>query len=1183
MLRSLQTFFAFLLVAAGLLAQTMKAPDITKTPTLYVVPYAHLDTQWRWEFPQSISEYLLKTMRVNFYLMDKYPHYVFNWAGANRYRLMKEYFPADYAKIKRYVDTGQWYPAGSSMEEGDVNLPSAEAIIRQVLYGNDYFRKEYGKASAEYMLPDCFGFPASLPSILAHTGVKGFSTQKLSAAWQPAPKVGGPNSPEDTPEGIPFNVGIWEGPDGKTVIAALNPGAYSSGIRGDLSKEPTTAMAGGRGGEQDWVKRIALDGKVTGVFADYHYIGTGDIGGSVDEPSVRILEAIVTKGKAPLPPPFAGRGGRGPEEPAPAPGPEIQMGDGPVHVISSAADQMFLDIDPEMTSRMPRYKGDLELINHSAGSLTSQAYHKRWNRKNEVLADGAEKASLAAEWLGGRPYPRERLNNAWTLVMGGHFHDTGAGTATPRSYEFAQNDDVIAMNQFAGVLTSATEAVASGMNTQTKGIPVVVYNSLNVAREDVVEAAVSLPAGTAAVRVTGPDGKEVPAQWQDGKVVFVAKAPSVGYAVYDVEPASTPSASTLKATVPPGGGRGAFGGFGGRGGAEVGERSIENARYKVALNGEGDVSSIYDKSVGKELLSAPIRLAISSDHPSRWPAWNMDFDQEQAPPRNYVSGGLVRIKENGPARVTLEVNRSSEGSKFTQTVSLAAGDAGNRVEFGAAIDWATLYANLKATFPLSASNLNATYNWGVGTIERPNASERQFEVASHQWIDLTDKSGAYGATILTDCKNGSDKPNDNTIRLTLVRSPGTDAQYTDQANQDWGHHDIVFGIAGHKGGWREAQTDWQGYRLNAPLTAFETTRHSGTLGREFSLLKIDDPHIQAMALKKAEESDEVILRMVEMDGKPAQSVRVTFAGPITAAREVNGQELPAAPATVSNGALVTSFTGYQLRTFALKLGAAPAKVPAVESQPVTLAYDLAVASNDDTPSSTGFDGKGNSMPAEMLPSELTFNDVKFKLAPAGAGQQNAVAAKGQAIDLPAGNFNRVYLLAAASDGDAKASFQVGDRTVELNIEDWGGFIGQWDTRVWKNNPYTDKDWAVSATHAVWDPDPAKQRTQGHRNWSPRYPEDYVGLKPGFIKRADLAWYCSHHHTPEGLNQPYEYSYLFAYAIDLPAAARTLKLPNNDRIKVLAVSMAQEGPEVKPAQPLYDTLGSEEARTMPAAR
>src|ERR1700731_5496710 len=97
-----------------------KAPDITKVPTLYVVPYAHLDTQWRWEMPQTISEYLLKTLKVNFDYIDKYPHYVFNWSGSNRYRLMKEYYPSDYAKLKQYVAKGNWYPAGSSVEEGDV-------------------------------------------------------------------------------------------------------------------------------------------------------------------------------------------------------------------------------------------------------------------------------------------------------------------------------------------------------------------------------------------------------------------------------------------------------------------------------------------------------------------------------------------------------------------------------------------------------------------------------------------------------------------------------------------------------------------------------------------------------------------------------------------------------------------------------------------------------------------------------------------------------------------------------------------------------------------------------------------------------------------------------------------------------------------------------------------------------
>ena len=1153
-------------------AQTMTAPDITKQPTLYVVPYAHLDTQWRWEFPQVISEYLLKTMRVNFDYMDKYPHYVFNWSGSNRYRLMKEYYPQDYARIKGYVAKGQWFPAGSSVEEGDVNLPSAESIFRQVLYGNTYYRKEFGKASFEYMLPDCFGFPASLPTILAASGVKGFSTQKLSASWQPAPLIGGPDSPEKTPEGIPFNVGIWTGPDGERIIAALNPGDYGSEINSDLSKSPAPAaqaIAGSpirRRVEVDWPSRINIDGKATGVFADYHYVGTGDIGGATNEESVKLLEAMVTGGEAVLPTTFSNTPSGATGE-ITANGTPVHVGDGPVKVVSATADQMFLDIKPDMQSKMPTYQGDLELINHSAGSLTSQAYHKRWNRKNELLADAAEKASVAASWMGGLPYPQERLNNAWTLVMGGQFHDTGAGTATPRAYEFAQNDDVIASNQFADVLTSATQSVASVLDTQVKGTPMIVYNPLNIERQDVVEA--MLPASSKSVEVFGPDGQQVPTQVENGKLLFLAKTPSVGYVVYDIRSGkkSAPSAEL-----------------------KVSPTMLENARYRVTIAPEGDVTSIFDKSINKELLAAPMRLAISNDAPRNWPAWNMDFDQEQAAPRAYVAGpAKIRVVENGPVRVAVEISRQSEGSKFTQTVRLSAGEAGNRVEFGESIDWRTLSANLKAVFPLAPANKLATYNWEVGTIQRPAAFDRQFEVASHHWIDQTDESGSYGATILTDVKNGSDKRDANTIRLTLLRSPGGASQmkgaYTDQLNQDWGHHEILFGVAGHSGDWRKEQTDWQAYRLSTPLIAFATAKHPGTLGHSFSLVSVDNPAVRVLALKKSEISDEIIVRLVELHGQPAQSVHVRFAGPIESAREVNGQELPlegAPAATVNAGALETSFTAYQPKTFALKLGAAPAKEADVTSQPVTLNYDLAAASEDDTKSTDGFDQKGNALPAEMLPAQLAIDGVNFQLGPGGSGKLDAVTTKGQSIDLPAGDFNKVYIVAASDNGDQQATFKVGQQTTRLTIEDWGGFIGQWDTRLWKPRPDSvteggrrgipvhqvalRKDWAISATHANWD-----LKNSGSPDWSPKYPEDYLGLRTGYIKPATLAWYASHHHTPEGLNQPYAYSYLFVYALDAPAGAKSITLPSNPNVRILAISTAKEGPSVTPAQPLHDSL------------
>ena len=200
-------------------------------------------------------------------------------------------------------------------------------------------------------------------------------------------------------------------------------------------------------------------------------------------------------------------------------------------------------------------------------------------------------------------------------------------------------------------------------------------------------------------------------------------------------------------------------------------------------------------------------------------------------------------------------------------------------------------------------------------------------------------------------------------------------------------------------------------------------------------------------MKKAEESGDIVVRVVEMRGEKAPNLHVAFAGPVTAAREINGQELPVGPATVAKGELETSLEPYGIRTFAVKL-APPAKtLPPMHSEPVELKYDLATASEDGIASKTGFDAAGENLPAEMLPTTLPFGGITFHLGPAWTDHPNAVVTRGQTIPLPAGKFNRVYILAAA-DGDQKGTFRVGDKSVDLNIQDWQGYIGQWDNRTW---------------------------------------------------------------------------------------------------------------------------------------
>jgi alpha-mannosidase len=239
------------------------------------------------------------------------------------------------------------------------------------------------------------------------------------------------------------------------------------------------------------------------------------------------------------------------------------------------------------------------------------------------------------------------------------------------------------------------------------------------------------------------------------------------------------------------------------------------------------------------------------------------------------------------------------------------------------------------------------------------------------------------------------------------------------------------------------------------------------------------------------------------------------------------------------------------------------KLVAPQSSPVNLPYDLAVANRDGERMKFGFDGEGLALPAEMLPRELPYAGIVFHLAP--GDKANALVPRGQSISVPAG-MRRLYVLAASAADDQNVVFSVGSKSVNVKIQSWSGFVGQWDNRQWKQTAVT----LQPRTPPPGTPPDIAAQLQRSRTRIDPYGE-MTGITPGFIKRAPLAWFSSHRHTAAGKNEAYAYSYLFAYTIDLPAKARTLTLPQNDQVRILAITGSNERGEVKPAQPLYDTF------------
>ncbi|MEE8169385.1 MAG: glycoside hydrolase family 38 C-terminal domain-containing protein, partial [Phycisphaerae bacterium] len=725
---------------------------------------------------------------------------------------------------------------------------------------------------------------------------------------------------------------------------------------------------------------------------------------------------------------------------------------------------------------------------------------------------------------------RDKLTRSWRRVLANHMHDILPGTCLPRAYTYAWNDEITALNGFAAVLTDSVGAVARALDTNASGVPLVVYNPLAVEREDVVEAALRFDStAPPSVRVFGPDGNETPSQVlerteREIRLLFLARTPSLSWSVFDVRASDEPYTGDAR--------------------LHVSDHELENEHYRVRIDANGDVASIVDKNAGdRELLARPARLVFTHERPQQWPAWNMDWADRQKPPIDALGGPpRVRVVERGPVRVALEIERSARDSVITQRIRLACGDAGRRVEFDTEIDWQSTECALRASFPLTVSNPDATYNLGLGTIARGNVEPARYEVPSHEWFDLTDRSGQYGVSILEDCKYGSDKPADDEVRLTLMYTPGVRHSYLDQHSQDWGRHNVLYALYGHGGDWRDGQSEWQARRLNQPLRVFQAPKHAGSLGRSFSLLCVNTPQVDVRAVKLSERSDEIIIRLQELWGRAAPNVELSVSTGINAAHETDGQERRIGAATLRDGKLVVNMTPYSPRTFAVKLSAPLMKLDAPASHPLTLDYDVDAVSTDADPADGAMDTAGRTLPAEMLPPELFSEGAAFRLGPTADGQPNALACRGQTIDLPAGDFNRVYLLAAATE-DVSAAFVVGDQPQQRSIQRWTGFIGQWDRRVW--------DRAF---------DEVDHRCDGR----------VVSIATGYIRRDPVAWFCTHRHHPTEGNEAYRFSYLFKYGFDVPPDARTMRLPNEPRIMIFAATAARnDNDAVWPAAPLYD--------------
>ena len=1028
---------------------------MNKEKHVHTIATAHLDTIWNWDFERTVKNYIPQTLNWNFHLIDKHPEYVFNFEGAYRYELMEEYYPEQFKKLKDYVANGNWYPCGAGWENGDVNVPSPEALFRNFLLGNNYFEEKFGIRSRDVFLPDCFGFGYALPSIANHSNLYGFTTQKL--AW-------------GSTYGQPFDIGKWYGPDGKYIIASIKMHNYVATLW-NLRKNKAVAEK-------------LKENEPYGINATEIFHGLGDRGGGPLPISVRnVCKGIKKNSKSSL------------------------------KVHSSPADKLFKQIMTQMTEserdKLPSWNNEFLLTDHGTASYTSRTIGKRWNKRGEELADMAERAAVTAAWLGAAKYPQKELNTAWKRIINHQFHDDLPGTSVQRAYLRSWNDYGLSLNQLAHEYEKSVSSVASMLDTSfCRGIPVVVNNSMELNRKSCVTA--TLDGEFSTVAVFDSDGKETAAQISSvnkGKttIAFIADMPPHSFCVFDVivNQKSSTAETLLKAT----------------------EKTLENERYTVTLNENGDIGSIYDKVIRKELLTAPVVLGIFDNYAGGWfyPAWEMVYKQTVRNHDRVAKLVKSQIIEAGPARCTVQVVQQCDDSVFTNNISLSAGS--DMVEVQCEFEWNNQRTLCKNVFSFSCSNEEATFDLGLGAIKRGNAKPEIYEVPAQKWVDITDKNGEFGVSVFSDCKYGWDKLSDNTLRMTVVHTPLNNSRPANaQSMMDLGLNRYGYAICAHKGS-DMARIQAAAREFCAPLAAFVTDKHVGSLGSHYSFTSISDNSIIVRAIKKAENTDEIVIRVNEGCNIPHKGVKLTLGNGIISAREIYASEEHICDAKLEDGSLVFDMNPYEIKSFALKLAEPETKGKAVDSTFVKLPYNTKAFSSNNSRSGDSIYTKNFTIPAEIVPDVITSGGVDFAVS---KGRFDSLLADGQKIELDS-NCNKLVILCASLNGDNDYTFSVDAKPVKIKISD------------------------IEERPFAWD---------------------LYGMKrTAKIKTDVIGWECTHTHSEKGDDYAHQL-FFFKYEIETNGA-KSLTLPCDKNLFILAATQIKNDSDCRCVTKLYDTVEQRE--------
>lgn len=543
-----------------------------------------------------------------------------------------------------------------------------------------------------------------------------------------------------------------------------------------------------------------------------------------------------------------------------------------------------LEADVADNPHLPEWVGEMYLEFHR-GTYTSQAKTKQNNRRSEQLYHDIENLWSFAALLGADgSYPAASINENWKLILLNQFHDVLPGSSIHKVYEDTAEYYAKILGEGAQMRSQATASIAAMIRAESDAL--VVFNTMSFDRSPIIIYEGQIPG------LVDADGTPIICQHtHDGKTVFVApNVPAKGWKSFAIAPATVAAPITISA------------------------QGIETSALKVTFDEKMHITSLYSKAAGRETLPAGAvagKITAYEDVAYGDDNWNVQaYYREKAHPIDDVVD--VQVLEVGPVRGVIRVTRKFRHSTICTDI-IAYADS-EELRFDYSIDWNEHDLFVKAEYPVDVNAISASYDIQFGHIARPVhkntlADFARFEVCGHKYADLSD--GGFGLAILNDCKYGFDAAR-NSLGITLLKC----STYPDKTC-DIGHHTFSYALYPHAGNMLEANVRNHAYDFNFTAPVEAVSAQDGVLPAVFSMFRISASNVVMETIKKAEDSDDIILRLYEAENKRTECT-LTAAFDLAEAAQTNLLEEHECELPVSGSAVKLTMAPFEIKTVRIR-------------------------------------------------------------------------------------------------------------------------------------------------------------------------------------------------------------------------------------------------------------------------